>query len=92
MGKGHHWGGAIEMAVCSLLKGVEVHVYEASGARYRRISSFNGKAAHSAGKPGGASRVVSLLYSGRVHYDALHVQRATLGPGGNFSYAAKSAS
>eukprot|EP00441_Pelagodinium_beii_P005962 CAMPEP_0197683276 /NCGR_PEP_ID=MMETSP1338-20131121/97688_1 /TAXON_ID=43686 ORGANISM="Pelagodinium beii, Strain RCC1491" /NCGR_SAMPLE_ID=MMETSP1338 /ASSEMBLY_ACC=CAM_ASM_000754 /LENGTH=368 /DNA_ID=CAMNT_0043264843 /DNA_START=67 /DNA_END=1170 /DNA_ORIENTATION=+ len=36
------WGGGIEMACCSLLKNVNVHVYETSGrAEFKRISCFD---------------------------------------------------
>lgn len=61
------WGGGIEMAAFSLLKGVNVHVYESRGfmrGGYRRISCFN------AGS-GRGGKTVHVLYGGRVHYDAL---------------------
>lgn len=57
------WGGGVEMAVCSLLKAVNVHVYEAStGGTYKRISCFDTP---------GSKRTVHVLYQGRCHYDAL---------------------
>jgi hypothetical protein len=56
------WGGAIEMAACSRLKGINVHVYERSRGGFKRISCFNVK---------GAKKIVHVLYGGRVHYDAL---------------------
>jgi len=58
------WGGGIEMAACSRLKNVSVHVYEPcrSGGGYRRISCFDHPQAKS---------TVHVLYQGGVHYDAL---------------------
>lgn len=56
------WGGAIEMAACSRLKSINVHVYERSRGGFKRISCFN---------VSGASKTVHVLYGGRVHYDAL---------------------
>ena len=44
----------------------EVRVYEADGDRFRCISRFG-----SSGSAGSRAKVVTLLYSGRVHYDAL---------------------
>lgn len=65
MRTGSRWGGAVELAVCAQLKKVNVHVYERDkcGKGFVRISSFGGA----------ASSTVSLLYGGRVHYDALQV-------------------
>jgi hypothetical protein len=59
------WGGGVEMACCSILKGVNVHVYENDGhARYRRISCFDA--------PGSEKKkTIHVLYQGRAHYDAL---------------------
>ena len=61
------WGGAIEMAACSHLKNVNVHVYERTSRRqgsgsFKRISCFDVP---------GSRRTVHILYGGRVHYDAL---------------------
>jgi hypothetical protein len=58
------WGGGIEMAACSVLKGVNIHVYEAKklGNSYKRISCFD---------VAGARRTLHVLYGGRMHYDAL---------------------
>eukprot|EP00440_Ansanella_granifera_P052252 gb/GFBE01056657.1/.p1 GENE.gb/GFBE01056657.1/~~gb/GFBE01056657.1/.p1 ORF type:complete len:408 (+),score=57.63 gb/GFBE01056657.1/:1-1224(+) len=61
------WGGGIEMACCSLLKGVNVHVYEHMGSRgasseFKRISCFDAP---------NAARTIHVLYQGGVHYDAL---------------------
>jgi len=58
------WGGGIEMAACSRLKKVNVHVYEQKRGQYKRISCFN----HSK-----ASKTIHVLYQGRMHYDALVV-------------------
>jgi len=56
------WGGGIEMAACSNLKRVNVHVYEQSKDGFRRIAQFN--------RPG-ALKTISVLYQGGMHYDAL---------------------
>jgi len=60
------WGGGIEMACCSLLKNVNVHVYESAhrgcGSEFKRISCFDSP---------NASRTIHVLYQGGVHYDAL---------------------
>jgi hypothetical protein len=58
------WGGGLEMAACSLLKRVNVHVYESMASRgYKRISCFD--------CPGRANKTIHVLYQGGVHYDAL---------------------
>lgn len=57
------WGGGIEMAACSHLKGVNIHVYEnAARAEFKRISCFDAP---------NAVRTIHVLYQGGVHYDAL---------------------
>lgn len=66
------WGGGIEMAACSLLKQVNVHVYESErstsayrgggGNDFKRISCFDCP---------NVTRVIHVLYQGGVHYDAL---------------------
>lgn len=56
------WGGGIEMAALTKLKGVSVHVYEKVPDGYRRISAFENP---------NASKTISVLYQGRMHYDAL---------------------
>lgn len=60
------WGGGIEMAACSLLKNVNVHVYEnvgrGCGAEFKRISCFDSP---------NAMKTIHVLYQGGVHYDAL---------------------
>lgn len=60
------WGGGIEMAACARLKGVDVHVYEASQGCWSLISAFQGQ-------PDGkeAEHTVRVAYQGRMHYDAL---------------------
>jgi len=63
---GGTWGGGVDMAACSQIYSVDVAVYEEdSYYGYRRISDFLTDV-----KPRGA---VLLLYSGRSHYDALHI-------------------
>lgn len=58
------WGGGIEMAACSILMGVNVHVYERRrGGAFERISCFD--------SPKPTKQTVHVLYQGGVHYDAL---------------------
>lgn len=57
------WGGGIEMAAVTKMKYVNVHVYEKCREGYRRISAFDV----------GAPKTVSVLYQGRMHYDAIVV-------------------
>lgn len=58
------WGGGIEMAVCSMLKKVNVHVYEGKrGGGFERISCFD--------SPVKTKTTIHVLYQGGVHYDAL---------------------
>lgn len=64
MRTGSRWGGAVELAVCAQLRRVQVDVYEQRARGFARISSFR------AGRPGPP---VSLVYGGRVHYDALEL-------------------
>lgn len=59
------WGGGIEMAICSRLKQVNIHVYERAGSGFKRISCFNCES---------AKATVHVLYQGRLHYDALQVR------------------
>mmetsp|Transcript_100152 Transcript_100152/g.188681 ORF Transcript_100152/g.188681 Transcript_100152/m.188681 type:complete len:341 (-) Transcript_100152:28-1050(-) len=64
MAAGSAWGGGIEMAVCSLLKKVNVHVYQQRrGSVFERISCFD--------CPERTKRTVHVLYQGGLHYDAL---------------------
>ena len=61
------WGGGIEMAACSRLKGVDVHVWEQNrtGPGFRRISCFDAS-------PNAPSlRTINVIYQGGVHYDTL---------------------
>jgi len=62
------WGGGIEMACCSHLKNVNIHVYESmgrmNGCDFKRISCFD------APKPDRV-RTIHVLYQGGLHYDAL---------------------
>ena len=59
------WGGGIEMAAFSELKGCNVEVYEQCSAGFKRISLF---------EKSGASRTVRVCYRGGVHYDALELR------------------
>lgn len=62
--EGNVWGGAIEMAALMKMKNVNVHVYEKCREGYRRISAFDTP---------GARKTVSVLYQGRMHYDAIQI-------------------
>mmetsp|Transcript_73884 Transcript_73884/g.131098 ORF Transcript_73884/g.131098 Transcript_73884/m.131098 type:complete len:399 (-) Transcript_73884:30-1226(-) len=59
------WGGGIEMACCSSMKGVNVHVYERCAGGFRRISCFQSAEARA---------TIHVLYQGRMHYDALSLR------------------
>mmetsp|Transcript_50388 Transcript_50388/g.126933 ORF Transcript_50388/g.126933 Transcript_50388/m.126933 type:complete len:527 (-) Transcript_50388:57-1637(-) len=61
---GGNWGGGIEMAALTKMKGVNVHVYEKCREGYKRISAFESP---------GARKTISVLYQGRMHYDAIVV-------------------
>lgn len=57
------WGGGIELAACSRLKKVNVHVYEQrKNSQFKRISCFNCPK---------VKKTIHVLYRGRMHYDAL---------------------
>lgn len=62
------WGGGIEMAACSRLKNVNVHVYESrrSDQGFKRISCFDCPEAR---------KTIHVLYQGGVHYDAIDPNR-----------------
>jgi hypothetical protein len=64
MASGNHWGGGIEMAALTKMKSVNVHVYEKCEEGYRRISCFDNP---------NAQKTISVLYQGRMHYDAIVV-------------------
>lgn len=56
------WGGGIEMAALTKMKNINVHVYEKCADGFRRISCF---------ETPGAQKTISVLYKGRMHYDAI---------------------
>lgn len=60
------WGGGIEIAACSQLYKVNIHIYEADpkSDEYVRISCFNLDSSKT-------KKTLHLLYHGRNHYDAL---------------------
>lgn len=62
---GSVWGGGIEMAALTQMKGVNVHVYEKCEDGYMRISSFDHPK---------AQKTISVLYQGRMHYDAIDIR------------------
>lgn len=59
------WGGGIEMASVSIMKNVNVHVYERSGSGFTRISAFD----HPNNPE--SKKTVRVLYCGGVHYGNL---------------------
>mmetsp|Transcript_28562 Transcript_28562/g.50856 ORF Transcript_28562/g.50856 Transcript_28562/m.50856 type:complete len:621 (-) Transcript_28562:46-1908(-) len=59
------WGGGIEMAACSRLKGVNIHVYQHKRGEYHRISCFDAPNASR------HTKTIHILYVGGMHYDAL---------------------
>eukprot|EP00602_Paraphysomonas_sp_CaronLab_P013768 CAMPEP_0185040072 /NCGR_PEP_ID=MMETSP1103-20130426/37692_1 /TAXON_ID=36769 /ORGANISM="Paraphysomonas bandaiensis, Strain Caron Lab Isolate" /LENGTH=218 /DNA_ID=CAMNT_0027579221 /DNA_START=205 /DNA_END=861 /DNA_ORIENTATION=+ len=59
------WGGGIEMAAVSMMRGVNIHVYERSGLGFTRISAFDHPDSPE------TKKTVRVLYCGGVHYDAL---------------------
>eukprot|EP00435_Cladocopium_sp_Y103_P061652 s470_g23.t1 len=66
------WGGGIELACCSLLKQVDIHVYENMGrssAEFKRISCF---------RHPNADRAIHVLFQDGLHYDALQRKPKTL--------------
>ncbi len=56
------WGGGIEMACLSQLRGCNVHVYEQQRGGFKRISAFDHPVSPES-KP-----VIKVLYRGGVHY------------------------
>lgn len=63
------WGGGIEMAACSIMYGVNVHVYEPrnGGTAFQRISCFD--------SPVPTNTTINVLYRGGMHFDALVLNR-----------------
>lgn len=61
---GSQWGGGIEMAALTKMKPVSVHVYEKCSEGFKRISKFDNP---------NAEKTISVLYQGRMHYDAIEV-------------------
>ena len=68
MAKTSEWGTGLEIAVCSALKEVNVHVHQ---KMYGRIIEFNAPLADS------SIQTVHICYDGVEHYDALNVHRDT---------------
>eukprot|EP00928_Gymnodinium_smaydae_P088243 TRINITY_DN72353_c0_g1_i1.p1 TRINITY_DN72353_c0_g1~~TRINITY_DN72353_c0_g1_i1.p1 ORF type:complete len:473 (-),score=85.27 TRINITY_DN72353_c0_g1_i1:60-1478(-) len=70
MREGSRWGGAVEIAVCAQKLQVHIDIFERCSEGFARISSFgagSGQGAATSAK----GPTLSLLYGGRVHYDAL---------------------
>lgn len=57
------WGGAPEIAVCARMEGLDVCVYQPVDDEFELMAEFLGG--------GSGSSIVHILYSGRMHYDAL---------------------
>lgn len=57
------WGGAPEIAVCARMVGVDINVYQPAGGEFELVAPFVGG--------GAGGKAISLLYVGRMHYDAL---------------------
>lgn len=67
MRNSRNWGGAIEIAVCAHMKGVQIDVYERNrNGLFKRISSFKPSTGHKT-----SNSKINILYGGRCHYDAL---------------------
>lgn len=65
--RGSGWGGGIEMAACSILHKVNVHVYEGRRhGEFERISCFDA--------PKQTNRTIHVIYKGGMHFDALIVR------------------
>jgi hypothetical protein len=64
MSYGSRWGGAIEMAACTRLFNVNVHVYSRTSRGYTRISTFANK---------DARHTVSVNYEGNCHYNSIEI-------------------
>jgi hypothetical protein len=56
------WGGGIEMASLSVMKKVNVHVYEKTAGGFKRISAFD-YSDNPQSRP-----IIRVLYCGGVHY------------------------
>jgi len=75
MARGECWGGGIEMAACSHLKQVNIHVYTANVHQekghggYRRVAQFD----HQGADVATDVQTICLLYQGGIHFDALVV-------------------
>jgi hypothetical protein len=63
------WGGGVEIAACSHMYRVNIHVYEADSKsdEYVRISCFNFDSQKT-------RKTLHVLYHGRNHYDALRLK------------------
>lgn len=63
MSSSANWGGGIEMAVVSIIKDCNIHVYEKVNATYKRISAFDRESNPQ------SKCTIRVLYCGGVHYD-----------------------
>lgn len=57
------WGGGIEMALLAKKRGVSIEVFQRCAAGFTRIAKF-----------GAGQRTISVLYTGRLHYDFLRTE------------------
>lgn len=61
------WGGGIEMAACSIMYNINVHVYECRRqGEFERISCFDA--------PKKTGKTIHVLYKGGMHFDAIAVR------------------
>ena len=61
------WGGGIEMAICSKIHNISIHVYEKHNRfMFKRISCFDSNE---------NSKIVNIVYQGGIHYDALKLRK-----------------
>ena len=58
-----NWGGGIEMAVVSIIRDCNIHVYEKLNSSYKRISAFDHE------RNPESKSTIRVLYCGGVHYD-----------------------
>jgi hypothetical protein len=58
-----NWGGGVEIAACSHACGINVHVYEPDGARFKRVACFDFGSNDAV--------TVHIVHTDKVHYDAL---------------------
>ncbi|CAE8637656.1 unnamed protein product [Polarella glacialis] len=66
MERAGEWGGAPEIAVCAHMVGINIYVYEPCGREFELVAPFM-----CTDKMSSSKDAVHVLYSGRMHYDAM---------------------